>query len=386
MRGKNKDTTTGISCQDKPSVSSKTATAGLTLVALVVTIVVLLILAGITLVYVFGDNGVFSKAQDAKNRTENAIEDEKEYMNGIGNTIDKHTSGIGSSGTNPSEPDTPTPEGPTISDSSSSSHTATTINYTWEQISKIAEAIAKSDSVNNETMEVKAIIDGTECTIGVGDVVTVKYGEEERRVRVLGFKHDDLVITGEETYGEGVIGNKASISFEFLDVMTGDSPMNSNNTNSGGWEATEMRTFLNGEEGKGKLSNKSYIKEVKKSYIEKYNKADSVKICNDYLWLLSASEVVNNGDKNGYYAYAIASEGSQYKYYQGILKGWNELSEERTKTLTDEVKSTVCNFLRSPTYKWTDSFCYISSYGDIGGASAYAESGSGYYAAPGFCI
>ncbi|MCI9246187.1 MAG: hypothetical protein HFJ30_03525, partial [Clostridia bacterium] len=44
----------GISCQDNPSVISKASTAGITLVALVVTIVVLLILAGITLTYVFG--------------------------------------------------------------------------------------------------------------------------------------------------------------------------------------------------------------------------------------------------------------------------------------------------------------------------------------------
>ena len=35
---------------------------GITLVALVVTIVVLLILSGITIVYVFVDNGVFGQA------------------------------------------------------------------------------------------------------------------------------------------------------------------------------------------------------------------------------------------------------------------------------------------------------------------------------------
>ena len=37
---------------------------GITLVALVVTIVVLLILAGITITYVMGDNSIFKKAQD----------------------------------------------------------------------------------------------------------------------------------------------------------------------------------------------------------------------------------------------------------------------------------------------------------------------------------
>ena len=43
---------------------------GITLVALVVTIVVLLILAGITIMYVFGENSVFKQAQDAKLKTE----------------------------------------------------------------------------------------------------------------------------------------------------------------------------------------------------------------------------------------------------------------------------------------------------------------------------
>ncbi len=43
---------------------------GITLIALVVTIVVLLILAGISLNLVLGQNGVIGKAKDAKNLTE----------------------------------------------------------------------------------------------------------------------------------------------------------------------------------------------------------------------------------------------------------------------------------------------------------------------------
>ena len=38
---------------------------GITLVALVVTIVVLLILAGVTITYAFSNNGIFTKAQEA---------------------------------------------------------------------------------------------------------------------------------------------------------------------------------------------------------------------------------------------------------------------------------------------------------------------------------
>ena len=46
---------------------------GITLVALVVTIVVLLILAGITIMYTVGENSIFKKAQEAKDKTNQAI-------------------------------------------------------------------------------------------------------------------------------------------------------------------------------------------------------------------------------------------------------------------------------------------------------------------------
>ena len=55
--------------QNKPFVLIKDAKSGITLVALVVTIVVLLILSGITINYVFSDNGVFARAQEAKFKT-----------------------------------------------------------------------------------------------------------------------------------------------------------------------------------------------------------------------------------------------------------------------------------------------------------------------------
>ena len=43
---------------------------GITLIALVVTIVVLLILAGVTITYALGNNGLFTNAQQAEYNTE----------------------------------------------------------------------------------------------------------------------------------------------------------------------------------------------------------------------------------------------------------------------------------------------------------------------------
>ena len=49
---------------------------GITLIALVVTIIVLLILAGVTIATLTGENGILTRAQEAKNQTENAEENE----------------------------------------------------------------------------------------------------------------------------------------------------------------------------------------------------------------------------------------------------------------------------------------------------------------------
>ena len=55
---------------------------GITLVALVVTIVVLLILAGVSITMVLGQNGIVNKAKDAKaNYTDAAGQEDKTMTN-----------------------------------------------------------------------------------------------------------------------------------------------------------------------------------------------------------------------------------------------------------------------------------------------------------------
>ena len=52
-------------------------TKGITLIALVITIIVLLILAGVSIAMLTGDNGILTQAQNAKNKTEQSGEEEK---------------------------------------------------------------------------------------------------------------------------------------------------------------------------------------------------------------------------------------------------------------------------------------------------------------------
>ena len=54
---------------------------GITLVALVITIIVLLILAGVSIAMIAGDNGVLKKARDSKNVSINASMNENAALN-----------------------------------------------------------------------------------------------------------------------------------------------------------------------------------------------------------------------------------------------------------------------------------------------------------------
>ena len=58
---------------------------GITLIALVITIVVLLILSGITINMLLGENGIIRTAQEAKNTWESAVENEQEDLENLMN-------------------------------------------------------------------------------------------------------------------------------------------------------------------------------------------------------------------------------------------------------------------------------------------------------------
>ena len=67
--------------------------SGITLISLVVTIVILLILAGITIAALTGNNGLFIKVQEAKKETEQAEKEEKEKLGDMEDTINEYTTG-----------------------------------------------------------------------------------------------------------------------------------------------------------------------------------------------------------------------------------------------------------------------------------------------------
>ena len=64
---------------------------GITLIALVVTIVVLLILAGVSINAIFSENGIIKRAKDAQNRMNNAQESDLNALNDLDEFIDDAT-------------------------------------------------------------------------------------------------------------------------------------------------------------------------------------------------------------------------------------------------------------------------------------------------------
>ena len=67
---------------------------GITLIALVVSIIVLLVLAGVSISMLTGQNGILTRAAESKGKTEEAEKQENERMQGYEDTVREYTDGL----------------------------------------------------------------------------------------------------------------------------------------------------------------------------------------------------------------------------------------------------------------------------------------------------
>ena len=82
--------------------NNKRTQKGITLIALVVTIVVLLILAGVSLNAIFSENGIIKRAKDAQNKMDQATQNDLDALNGLNELIDSKTNETTGGNNNPS--------------------------------------------------------------------------------------------------------------------------------------------------------------------------------------------------------------------------------------------------------------------------------------------
>lgn len=250
----------------------------------------------------------------------------------------------------------------------------------WAEIAEIAKLIATGkaktkdeEAVDYRSNEAVVTLNGEQKIIEVGQEFYAKHNGIARKVRVMGFNHDTL--TNKYAYGSGTTAQKAGISFEFVEFMIDESKkMNTDAINTGGWPATEMRTFLEGAEGIGKLSEtlKSNIKQVNKVYIKEPQKTETG-TSKDKLWLLSCSEILEG------HGSAVTEEGNQYQVY--VKTGATGTNAKIFKFTTGLSMSW---YLRSPWNSWGgDCFCFVDPLGGSGGGLK-ANAGGGV--APGFGI
>ena len=250
------------------------------------------------------------------------------------------------------------------------------IEYSWSEIADIAKAISNDTSITDDKETATVSVNGVQKTLNVGDTAKL----DEKKVRILGFNHDELA-EPTTAYGTSTATGKAGISFEYVDFLT-IAQMNSSNTNSGGWADTALRGTLNGTTYNS-LIEEYKIKQVKKEYIPTYNTAPTtMPTTDDYIWLLSCGEIWDNGYNNGITrGYAIATEGKQYKYYK-INLGSTEYSTSNNITKKPSASSSNWWWLRSPYYNNSSYFCSVYSSGFCNYTTASGSCG----VAPGFAI
>lgn len=193
----------------------------------------------------------------------------------------------------------------------------------------------------------------------IGDEKTLTVNGVSYTAVIIGFDHDTPVNTA--TYGR----DKAGITWQLKNCLKTTYPMNSSNTNNGGWTSCAMRTSTMATLLSQLASDlKNAIVKVKK-LSSAGNQSTAINTTEDSLFLLSEVEIF------GSTTYAKAGEGSQYEYYQS--------GNSRVKTVNG---SASYWWERSPDGSDSTVFCSVNSNGNVN--NSYA--GDSFGVAFGFCV
>lgn len=148
---------------------------GITLIALVITIIVLLILAGVSINMITGDDGLLIKATDASEKTKLEQEEEREKLGEVPNYIDEQVSGSKNNSGGNDEPEDEVPESTVTLVGGSGWYKGITAKSTIKKVkftnsytvtgNETESWSASIDENGEETDDYKCYITGTELTI-----------------------------------------------------------------------------------------------------------------------------------------------------------------------------------------------------------------------------
>lgn len=175
--------------------------------------------------------------------------------------------------------------------------------------------------------------------------------------RIIGFNHD---------YARD--GSLVHITFETVETLDGDIPMNEKSTNEGGWDASYLRAKLNGNFFEKQLPAdlKSAIKPVVKMTAK--SSKNEVRVPSvDKLFVLSEQEVF------GRKIYSCGYEGKWYEWYKRENTPYGKCKQNGERDWRWE---------RSPCSGNTNYFCCVSSNGGATYSNASYSRGVSF----GFCV
>ncbi len=188
----------------------------------------------------------------------------------------------------------------------------------------------------------------------VGDTKTLTVNSVTYTAVILGFDHDTKTA-----------GGKAGITFQLQNCLATTYPMNSTDTNSGGWTSSVMRgTTMATLLSQLPSTLQSAIKQVNK-LTSAGNQSSTINTTADKLFLLSEIEVF------GAVTYSKAGEGTQYDYYKA--------GNSKIKTVNGSANYW---WERSPYGSATAYFCCVSS----SGSADYGTAGYSGGVSFGFCV
>ena len=182
-----------------------------------------------------------------------------------------------------------------------------------ETVNLFGQAISNNSDITNETSVVYVDFGSIHREISVGDQVTLTLNGTDYAFDIIGFNHDNL--TDANVYGEATATGKAGITFQIHDVFGTPYPMNSADSNSGGWKSSLMRTSTM-PLVKGYLPDdwEAIVKPVNKITGVGGGSVSSTNTVSDSCFLLSLLEVFNTSTMSNGLA-VTPGEGSQYAYY-----------------------------------------------------------------------